>query len=87
MSAVSLTDREHVLTEKLLHLPDVEQEKKGSAAGYDPSAQSLDEYLRICEEQILRRCMAENEGNISAAARQLGIKRQTLQHKLKKYRI
>lgn len=87
MSAVSLTDREHVLTEKLLHLPDVEQEKKGSAAGYDPSAQSLDEYLRICEEQILRRCMAENEGNISAAARQLGIKRQTLQHKLKKYKI
>ena len=58
-----------------------------SAAGYDPSAQSLDEYLRICEEQILRRCMAENEGNISAAARQLGIKRQTLQHKLKKYKI
>ena len=87
MSAVSLTDREHVLTEKLLHLPDVEQEKKGSAAGYDPSAQSLDEYLRICEEQILIRCMAENEGNISAAARQLGIKRQTLQHKLKKYKI
>lgn len=87
MSAVSLTDREHVLTEKLLHLPDVEQEKKGSAAGYNPSAQSLDEYLRICEEQILRRCMAENEGNISAAARQLGIKRQTLQHKLKKYKI
>lgn len=87
MSAVSLTDREHVLTEKLLHLPDVEQEKKGSASGYDPSAQSLDEYLRICEEQILRRCMAENEGNISAAARQLGIKRQTLQHKLKKYKI
>ena len=87
MSAVSLTDREHVLTEKLLHLPDVEQEKKGSADGYDPSAQSLDEYLRICEEQILRRCMAENEGNISAAARQLGIKRQTLQHKLKKYKI
>lgn len=87
MSAVSLTDREHVLTEKLLHLPDVEQEKKGSAAGYDPSAQSLDEYLRICEEQILRRCMAENEGNISASARQLGVKRQTLQHKLKKYKI
>ena len=87
MSAVSLTDREHVLTEKQLHLPDVELEKKGSAAGYDPSAQSLDEYLRICEEQILRRCMAENEGNISAAARQLGIKRQTLQHKLKKYKI
>ena len=87
MSAVSLADREHVLTEKQLHLPDVELEKKGSAAGYDPSAQSLDEYLRICEEQILRRCMAENEGNISAAARQLGIKRQTLQHKLKKYKI
>ena len=87
MSAVSLADREHVLTEKQLHLPDVELEKKGSVAGYDPSAQSLDEYLRICEEQILRRCMAENEGNISAAARQLGIKRQTLQHKLKKYKI
>lgn len=87
MSAVSLADREHVLTEKQIHLPDVELEKKGSAAGYDPSAQSLDEYLRICEEQILRRCMAENEGNISAAARQLGIKRQTLQHKLKKYKI
>lgn len=87
MSAVSLADREHVLTEKQIHIPDSAQEKNSSAAGYDPSAQSLDDYLRACEEQILRRCMAEKEGNISAAARQLGIKRQTLQHKLKKYEI
>lgn len=89
MSAVSLADREHVLTEKQLRLPEADQGKKAAsgASGYDPSEQSLDAYLRACEEQILRKTMAENEGNISAAARQLGLKRQTLQHKLRKYGI
>jgi arginine utilization regulatory protein len=39
------------------------------------------------EENMLRFAMNSCGGNVSAAARQLGIPRQTLQHKLKRYNI
>lgn len=84
MSAVSLADREHVLTEPHIHIQAAYTGGAG-AASYDPQQESLDDFLKNCEEQILRKSMADNEGNISRAAKELGIKRQTLQHKLKKF--
>jgi arginine utilization regulatory protein len=39
------------------------------------------------EENMLRIALDSCGGNVSAAARQLGIPRQTLQHKLKRYNI
>lgn len=86
MSAVSLADREHVLTEKQIQVREAYRDRD-EEAGYKPSEESLDEYLHRCEEQILRRTMAEHDGNVSRAAKQLGIKRQTLQHKLKKFNL
>ncbi len=84
MSAVSLADKEHVLTENQIRVQEAYREKSRDVS-YDPSEESLDEYLHRCEEQILRAAMAEHDGNVSRAAKQLGIKRQTLQHKLKKF--
>lgn len=43
--------------------------------------------LEQMEENMLRFALDSCGGNISAAARQLGIPRQTLQHKLKRYNI
>ena len=47
----------------------------------------LDEYLANLEKEIIREVMIEESGNISRAAEALSVKRQTLQHKLKKYGI
>ncbi|HON43642.1 MAG TPA: sigma 54-interacting transcriptional regulator, partial [Bacillota bacterium] len=43
--------------------------------------------LQQMEENMLRYALDSCGGNVSAAARQLGIPRQTLQHKLKRYLI
>ena len=45
----------------------------------------LPEYLEEIEKDLIRRTLEENHFNISKAAKKLGIKRQTLQHKIKKY--
>lgn len=45
----------------------------------------LDEYLANLEEEIIREVMISEGGNISRTAEVLKIKRQTLQHKLRKY--
>ena len=47
----------------------------------------LGEYLDAIEERIIKEAMIESDGNISKAAKALQIKRQNLQHKLKKYHI
>lgn len=86
MQSVSMAGEEHALTEKILQMPmqvkaigaDVEKwDRKGP----------LDQYLANLEEEIIREVMITESGNISKTAEVLKIKRQTLQHKLKKYGI
>lgn len=48
---------------------------------------SLDEYIDTAEKNIILKALSQTGGNISEAARLLKIKRQTLQHKMKKYNI
>lgn len=47
---------------------------------------SLPERLKIAEEALIDEAMAQNGGNVSRAAAQLGIKRQGLQYKLRERR-
>ena len=84
--AVSMADREHVLTEKLLTMPGSVKKGRPAAQKYDVQV-PLDEYLENIENQIIKEAMINAGGNISKAAETLQIKRQTLQHKLKKYHI
>lgn len=86
MQSVAMAGSEHVLTEKMLQMPmqikaigaDVEKwDRKGP----------LDQYLANLEEEIIREVMITEGGNISRTADVLKIKRQTLQHKLRKYGI
>jgi arginine utilization regulatory protein len=47
----------------------------------------LDEVMSSMEKKIITEAMDKSGGNISKCARLLKIKRQTLQHKMKKYNI
>ena len=47
----------------------------------------LDVYMAEIEKAIIKNAMIEAGGNVSKGAENLQIKRQTLQHKLKKYEI
>lgn len=47
----------------------------------------LDEYMEEIERNIIVKALLKCENNISEAARTLNIKRQTLQHKMRKYNI
>ena len=84
--AVSMADREHVLTDKMLNMPGQNHKAKNPEIAYD-NQMPLNEYLDEVEARIIRAAVIEAEGNISRAAAKLQIKRQTLQHKLKKYHI
>ncbi len=86
MSAVSLSDKEHVLTEKFLHIPK-EVEMANMQVDYDPEEMSIDNYLALLEKNIIKEKMADFGGNVTKTSEVLGIKRQTLQHKIKKYQI
>ncbi len=48
---------------------------------------SLDEIVEDVEKALIEEAMRDTNGNIAQASRKLGIKRQTLQHKLKKYSL
>ena len=84
--AVSMADDEHVLTEKLLSMPETVAPAHEPQIRYD-RGMPLDKYLSSVEKQIIADEMVRANGNISKAADALAIKRQTLQHKLKKYDI
>ncbi|NLJ58819.1 MAG: sigma 54-interacting transcriptional regulator [Tissierellia bacterium] len=47
----------------------------------------MDEYLKGLEKSIIEKALDENNNNITRAAKSLKVKRQTLQHKIKKYNI
>jgi len=84
MQSMSMASTEHVLSTKMLQMP-----LQVHAIGHDVDKWDrkgpLDEYLANLEEEIIREVMITEGGNISKTAEVLKIKRQTLQHKLKKY--
>lgn len=82
--AVSMGDNEHVLTDKNLSMPMPTRKGKVPAPEYENSV-PLDKYLSETEVKIIKAALIESGGNISKAAQLLQIKRQTLQHKLKRY--
>lgn len=83
---VSMADKEHVLTEKLLSMPETGKRVKRPEFDYNAD-RPLDEYLDAIEERIIKEALVAWDGNITKAANALQIKRQTLQHKLKKYHV
>ncbi|SUY46129.1 arginine utilization sigma-54 dependent regulatory protein [Clostridium putrefaciens] len=53
----------------------------------EESSFNLEEHISNIEKKIICKVLYENNSNISKSARKLGISRQTLQYKIKKYNI
>lgn len=87
MSAVSLADDEHVLTEEAIETGGEYRQDSSRINGYAASESSLTEYLEGIEEAVIRQHLMVNEGNVTRTAKELGMLRQNLQHKIKKYKI
>ena len=85
MSAVSMTDKEHVLTEKDVLLQRGSTDSQSMISGFQKDEASLAEYLESVEKSVIAGYLVENAGNISKTAKDLGMLRQNLQHKIKKY--
>ncbi len=85
MQSVSMADKEHVLSEKLLQMPVKIMKKMSADAERWDGSTTLDRYLGELEKEIIKEEMIKEDGNITRVASSLGIKRQTLQYKLKKY--
>ena len=53
-------------------------------AGQVPTGETLNDYLRHCEREFIRRVLAENNGRIADSAESLGISRKGLWEKMKR---
>ncbi|SHH13811.1 sigma-54 interaction domain-containing protein [Tepidibacter thalassicus] len=84
-SAMSMIDDEHVLSHNYLNINcngEIDDENIEISENF-----SLSETLKNIEIKFIKKALYNNEKNVTRAAKQLGIKRQTLQHKMKKYNI
>ena len=85
MAAISMADEELQLTEK--HILINNEDKDMTKGPYDFSQVGMDWYLEQMEKEMITLALAKYGGNISKSADYLKIKRQTLQHKMKKYQL
>ena len=83
LSAISLADKEHVLTERHIRIDSIGSTKSSDAKVN--LSEGLDKCLLDIEERLVREALLLSNGNITKASERLKIKRQTLQHKIKKY--
>lgn len=86
IQSISMVESEHVLNERLLQMPMQVQAIGRDLDKWDRKG-PLADYMANLEKEIIRGVMISEGGNISKAADALSLKRQTLQHKLKKYDI
>lgn len=84
MEGVAMAGSEHVLADRFLQIPTRPEVIGPDIDKWDRKA-PLGDYIESLEKEMIRQCLLDNGGNISKAAQELGIKRQTLQHKLRKY--
>lgn len=86
MSAISMAeDDEHVLLDK--HLIVNRRKAIAQQEVYEIQDEGLDRHLEKIEKSLIENALVAEGGNISKAAERLKIKRQTLQHKIKKYKV
>lgn len=86
--AMNIIDQEQIITKEhvepfLLDNEDRKREKSFSMEKWSSLPRKLDEI----EKNIIRQTLKETNGNVTEAARRLGIKRQSLQYRLNKHNI
>jgi len=83
-----ISDDEHVLKKEHFpsHIFNISN-KHIDLSSIIESEDSLSKIMKDIEKSLIQKTLYEENGNISRAARRLNIKRQTLQHKIKKHNI
>ncbi|OPJ56785.1 sigma-54 interaction domain-containing protein [Alkalithermobacter paradoxus] len=84
--AMSMIEDEHVLNHQYLNILNLNKKLNKEKIDINMN-NTLDETLKNIEITFLKKALYRNNNNITKAASDLGIKRQTLQHKMKKYGI
>lgn len=86
---LSMVEDEHVLTTQVVDVRSLQLplEQSEAVGRFLPENMSLDQYLQEVEIALIEEKMIQSNYNITKAAGELGIKRQTLQHKIKKYNL
>ncbi len=87
MGAVSMADDEHVLTEEDIEIGGGQKHENPQIDGFVAGDSTLAEYLEDIEKRLINEHLMANGGNVSQTAKDLGMLRQNLQHKIKKYGI
>lgn len=87
MSAVSMTDSGDCLEEKDIDTGSGYNKTPEKIADFEEGKESLSAYMEKIEKSIIRRHLWANKGNVSRTASELGMVRQNLQHKIKKYNL
>ena len=83
-----MIDDEHVINEYNILTPEIDNYFNNfNNIQSEIGNKSLNEILEDIEKNIIIDALKKNSANISKTAKELGIKRQTLQHKLKKYTL
>lgn len=85
MAAISLADNEHVLSDRDININRSYQQTSALATEFASDSSTLAEYIENIEKTVIQQHLMKNEGNISKTAKEIGMVRQNLQHKIKKY--
>lgn len=83
--AMSMIDDEHVLSSSYIELHSMDELPREAPAHQEVQEVGLDAYMEKLERRLIEEQMLRSGGNITKAAEALKIKRQTLQHKLKRF--
>jgi len=85
MSAVSMATDEHKLTVEDIRIQEnLDHIDAPVLREFIRSKKSLNDFVGEIENDIIKETLKTNDGNVSKTAEALGMKRQTLQHKLRK---
>lgn len=85
MAAISMNESGSCLEEKDIVTGNSYGRVRESFSDFETGDETLAAYLEKIEKSIIRRHLRTNGGNISRTASELGMLRQNLQHKIKKY--
>ncbi len=86
MAAVSLAeDAERILN--MGHFSPLNPTRETGGKNHEIGDEGIDEYLGNLERRIIEKTLMKYDNNVTKSAEALKIKRQTLQHKIKKYNI
>ena len=87
MAAISLAGDEHVLGPEDININRSYRATSSKVADFSKENTTLTEYLENIEKTVIQQHLVANDGNVSKTAKDLGIVRQNLQHKIKKYKL